>query len=102
MKQIVVDESQRGQPRMKVVYWLVTTRAMLGWTQRELAEFLGVGCQTIVRWEKARSSMPAETFISLMQLRKRVEKHKRRRCEPILPSDLVRSWKREINPLLKA
>lgn len=84
---------------MKVVYWIVTTRGMLGWTQKELAEYLGVSCRAVFRCEHSMTSMPAKTFLEMTQLRKRVEKRLKNNRRPVDVSALVNGWKRETDPV---
>lgn len=42
-------------------------RALLGWSQADLAEKAGLGRSTIIDFEKERRAMPAETEAAMMR-----------------------------------
>jgi hypothetical protein len=93
------QHKERGTARLKVVYWIVTTHGMLGWTQKELAEYLGVSCRAVFRCEHSMTSMPAETFLEMIPLRKRIEKHLKNNHRPVGVYALAKGWKRETDPV---
>ena len=48
---IMVVTNKVGGEIMDFSEELIIARAKMGWTQKELAEYLGVGTNTIWRWE---------------------------------------------------